>query len=508
MLTLAIACTAALAGTTTVFAAQLVAGTVMRVPDNPLFGTPACEPIVAQQQALGSTLYPDSEVEPYLAADPGHPTHLIGAVQQDRWNDGGADGATSVYSMDGGVTWHAAAKQPAFTLCEGAAPGAPGGLNRSSDPWVSFGPDGTAYQVSLSFNANGPGFGGVSGVVASTSTDGGITWGPTRQVELDPSFSVLNDKESVTADPSHAGTAYVVWDRLISPSTHANPTATLHTPAFRGPAMFSRTTDFGQTWSTPQVLFDPGQNDQTIGNQIVVEPDGTLVDGTLVLLNKGGRGHNGRSIVDVVVMRSTDGGSTWTGPTVVSPLLDAPVVIAGHLVRTGDILPEFAIGPTGTLYATWQDGSFSPNGVAHVAFSQSTDGGVSWSPPVQIDQSPTGVPAFTPVVHAAADGTVAVTYYDLESATATSPGLTDEFIVHCHAPTADCASASSWAANGETKLDTSGAFDMTTAPDAGGYFTGDYEGLASTGTTFDALFVMARPSATTGPTDQFFNTAH
>ena len=25
-------------------------------------------------------------------------------------------------------------------------------------------------------------------------------------------------------------------------------------------------------------IYDPGQNDQTIGNQIVVQPDGTLVD--------------------------------------------------------------------------------------------------------------------------------------------------------------------------------------------------------------------------------------
>jgi hypothetical protein len=48
---------------------------------------------------------------------------------------------------------------------------------------------------------------------------------------------------------------------------------------------------------------------------------------------------------------------------------------------------------------------------------------------------------------------------------------------------------------------------MTTAPNAGGYFTGDYEGLTTTGTTFDPFFVMAQPIATLGPTDPFANTA-
>ena len=32
------------------------------------------------------------------------------------------------------------------------------------------------------------------------------------------------------------------------------------------------------TWEPARSIYDPGQNDQTIGNQIVVLPDGTLVD--------------------------------------------------------------------------------------------------------------------------------------------------------------------------------------------------------------------------------------
>lgn len=52
------------------------------------------------------------------------------------------------------------------------------------------------------------------------------------------------------------------------------PTPFLHTVAFRGPALFSENTDGGLTWSKRRVIFDPGQNDQNIGNQILVPTAG------------------------------------------------------------------------------------------------------------------------------------------------------------------------------------------------------------------------------------------
>jgi hypothetical protein len=71
----------------------------------------------------------------------------------------------------------------------------------------------------------------------------------------------------------------------------------------------------------------------------------------------------------------------------------------------------------------------------------------------------------------------------------------------------DCSKAASWAAGGETRLSTSGSFDMTTAPNAEGLFVGDYEGLTSSSTTFHASFAMSKPIAITGRTDLFANTA-
>lgn len=123
----------------------------------------------------------------------------------------------------------------------------------------------------------------------------------------------FNDKESVTADPNHAGMAYVVWDRLESPSFTVD--AILRAHAFRGPAWFSKTSDFGQTWTTARPIFDPGPNSQTIGNVVVVDPrNGTLYDFFEQISTTGSPKFTPRGL-SVSVIRSTDGGSAWSRAT-------------------------------------------------------------------------------------------------------------------------------------------------------------------------------------------------
>jgi hypothetical protein len=500
-------------------AAALAAGAVVRVPDNPLGGNPTCTALVAKYKAMGSVNYPDAEVEPYIAVDPANPEHLIGSVQQDRWNVGGSNGLTNVVSIDGGATWKLAAGQPKFTICAGAPPGSPGYFDRATDPWVSFSADGqVAYSISDSFNADGPAFGGASAILISRSTDGGDHWQTPVTARLDTSTLVLNDKESVTGDPLLADNAYAIWDQLVSPNSHANPSAFNHSIAYRGPTLFSRTTDKGVTWSQGRVIFDPGQNNQTIGNQIVVPTTGpakgALIDGMSLITNKGGKcpyvGSNcGKgSTYTAAVIRSTDQGTTWSRAIPIDVQQVASVQIAGQVVRSSDELPEFATNPVnGNVYAVWQDARFSPTGASKIAFAQSSDGGLTWSAPIRIDQSPGNTPAFVPQIHVASDGTVGLLYYDLENATTAQPGLTDAFLAHCHSTSSDCTNPASWVAGGETKLSTSGSFDFTTAPNAGGLFLGDYSGLTASGTTFKALFAVSRPIATQGASDLFFNSA-
>ena len=57
----------------------------------------------------------------------------------------------------------------------------------------------------------------------------------------------------------------------------------------------------------------------------------------------------------------------------------------------------------------------------------------------------------------------------------------------------------------ETHL--AGSFDMLTAPYASGFFTGDYEGLDTSGTTFVPFFVQANSGNTSNRTDVFVTNA-
>src|SRR5207248_2372252 len=133
-------------------------------------------------------------------------------------------------------------------------------------------------QVSLSASADVT----VSAVLVSKSTDGGDTWSePTtlaRNVSAFPEGPGFNDKESITADPTNANNVYAVWDRSRFPSDQAGITAQMNAASIRGDIMFSRTTDGGQNWEPARDILGGNQNEFTVGNQLAVLPNGTLVD--------------------------------------------------------------------------------------------------------------------------------------------------------------------------------------------------------------------------------------
>jgi hypothetical protein len=430
----------------------------------------------------------NSEVEPWIDVNPADTDNIVGIWQQDRWSNGGARGLVAGVSFNGGTSWTEAII-PGISLCSG------GTYDRSTDPWVSFSPNGVVHQLALSFNDIAPPFTARDfdhALLASKSMDGGVTWSEPEVVIRDLDANVFNDKQTITADPNDSRFIYAVWDRLIFPSSErASVISGFVTAAFRGPAWFSRSTDGGESWERARQIYDPGQNDQTIANQIAVRPQGTLVNLFAEFRNESKKGLRGWS---VKVMRSNDRGATWSRPIHVSRLGTIAVTDpeSGDDVRTGDIIPDIAVnGANGRLYAVWQDARFNNNQADAIAFSQSLDGGLTWSAPVKVNKTPTGIPAgnqqaFTASVHVADDGAISVTYYDFRNNDSAAPLWTDYFAVHCHPTTATaCASAANW--NAELRL-TNTPFNMRQAPFAGGFFTGDYEGLASAGNDFTAFF--------------------
>ncbi len=467
-------------------------GPLVRVSGGSPFSS-TCDDLAGQT----GTAYVGSEVEPWIDVNPSNPANMIGVWQQDRWSNGGSRGLVAGFTTNGGASW-AIGGDLKTSLCTGGTSSNGGGYQRATDPWVTFGPTGIAYQLSLSFNDLQPPFTTFDfdhALLASRSTNGGLTWSDPRVVIKDTAPTVFNDKQSITADPTDAAYVYAVWDRLVFPgSERASVQASFHSSSFSGPAWFARSSDSGVSWERPRLIHDPGQRDQTIGNQIVVQPNGTLVDIFTEFNNENAKKRRGGF---VRVLRSTDKGSTWSGPFDVGRLgtignFDPET---GDPVRTGDIIPDIAVDSTtatpttGRLYAVWQDASFNGGREDAIALSQSLDGGLHWSTPIKINRTPPGLlgnqQAFTASVDVSADGTIAVTYYDFRSNTSAASLLTDYFVVHCHpTPTTSCLNPANWM---EQQLTTE-SFDMRQAPFAGGFFTGDYEGLASAGNAFATFF--------------------
>jgi hypothetical protein len=496
----------ALAGALPAYASTYEASTIVPGQDHPLA---PCAPGTGVN-------YPGAEVEPYVDVDrPSNKQHIVAVYQQDRWTNGGGNGLWTSVSHDFGNTWTAVTAAPAFSRCTGGT-AVGNDYERASDPWVSIAPNGDVYQIAIAFDVSGPAFGGPSAVLVSKSTNHGDSWDVPKGVIRDSSPNVLNDKESITADPNTSNNVYAVWDRLISPgnTTMASTTGFENAVSFRGPAWFSRTTNAGASWEPPRIIFDPGEINQTIGNQIWVTPSsptasgvpgGELLDGFLLINNVKNAHHlRGRH---VAVLRSLDHGVSWSGPTTVDRLVTAEVCFAfdcstpATRVRTGDIIPEFAVDrKTGYYYATWQDARFT--GHAQVAFSMSKDGGRSWSPTIRINPASETMQSFTPMVHVADDGTVGVAYYRLEDPTSTS----NVYFVHCHqsgpglAGAQDCSQASSWSSS----VKVAGPFDMAQAPIARGHFVGDYFGLTDAGSAgFRPFYDLATAA---NQTDNFTNT--
>ena len=429
--------------------------------------------------AGSGTLFPNAELEPQVTAAG---SFVIAAWQQDRWSNGGSRGLVSAASTDGGTSWsefpqpYSVCAQPYYhyTVAQ---------YERASDPWVSIGPDGIVYSNAISFNRSNNN----NGVFAATSRDG-LHWTNLKKVVeyTNNGGQFSTDKNSITADPIHAGVAYSVWDTLVSATD--NPDDNPHAAAYTGDGYFSKTTDGGRTWSAPQVIFPTTKLTQTIGNVIVVDSkSGALYDFTNWIQHPNSAS-NTESFAAFV--KSTDGGITWSAPQTIARIFSVGVTDpnTGARVRTGDIIPEASIDPAnGYLYMAWQESSAFKRGNTQgavddtVTVAASTDGGANWhlSSPVNTF---TGLPAFTPSIRVGTKGRVAVTYYDTRNLAATNTTTlpTDYWITY--------SDDHGQSFGGEAHV--AGSFNMLAAAYARGFFVGDYQGLAASGGGFLPVFGM------------------
>jgi hypothetical protein len=312
-------------------------------------------------------------------------------------------------STDGGATW-SAGFLPGLVRANTAAPGP---YEAAGDPSVAAGPNNTFWYANIAFDRTDA----ANAISASRSTNGGKTWSThfVIQTSAIAGKRIFNDKVWVAADPSDptGNTAYVAWNLDKN-----------HSSAI----VISKTTDGGLTWSVPKKVSDLFTTD--ISATVVVGNDGTVYvtfeaatgsgDAVAFAVSHNGGGTfktrliapisdipsplpgatfrdnsfpalaldgstlhvvwsnwNG-SNANVVYMRSTNGGATWS----------TPVNIGGS---TGDQFFPWIAARNGTVYASWFNrASGDTYGIAGAA---STDGGVTWSAPVALSTATSNVPA-------------------------------------------------------------------------------------------------------------------
>lgn len=409
-----------------------------------------------------SQLRPNTETEVMSAVNPVDPRNVVTIWQQDRFLTGSSRGIVVAVSRDAGRTWTRAGI-PGMTCLTLSG--------RITNPWLSFGRDGRLYATATTTGAT-------STILASTSDDGGTTWRPPTALVADGTDR-FNDKQTTAHDPRDPRRAYAVWNRRTN-------------GANRHEILFARTTDGGATWEAARPIYAPPSPAGTVGNQIAVLRDGSLLN--VFFQNDLPIGSPpAPTLTDHVrAMRSTDHGTTWSAPVTIADLrMNVPTAPdTGGIILAPGIVPDVAVDPrTDAVYVVWGDATRSTSRSAAV-LAVSRTGGRTWTVPVRVDGSPesaAGGPgqAFLPQVDVADNGTVAVSYYDLRNDTAEPGTSTDHWISTCRGP-ACAVTRSAW-----RERHVGGPFAIDRAVTSfGGPFVGTYTGLTHWAHCFVATFVM------------------
>jgi hypothetical protein len=303
----------------------------------------------------------------------------------------------------------------------------PPSWTNNTDPNADFDTKGRVYQTTLPFNAFWEGGLHPNGEIdVSYSDNMGQTWvkanggkaidSTNNQTSL--SFGHVEDKQWIAVNHiplnRYQDHVYAMW-------------TTFNGANGNGKIMVSVSRDRGQTFSKAVQLSTPSES--TPGNTYVYPSIGP--DGTVYVAFVGGFDLNKNKVGNVYVTKSVDDGVSW-GPFVIAATpTENPL---GYFPPTNfrdGIIENFAASPTypGHVYLTYENWDTAASH-ADVYFTQSTDGGLTWSNPARVnDDANTGsTDQFQPSVAAGPGGAVAVAFYDRRAACPTG----DPAIIQSH----------------------------------------------------------------------------
>jgi len=345
--------------------------------------------ISCNTEELGQDWAPDNEIA--VVVNPLDPGHVVAGSNDYFYRFNNATGARQALvptgfftSFDGGATWIDG--QIPLRSGNGAGDPSPAFVAALSDPADAHGA--VVLMAQLENTGGAGGFYVTQGDVSvSRSTDGGVTWSEPITVmqgtgaALGPANrGVFYDKEWLTVDNSPAspfyGRAYVVATRFLN---------ALFGSYAESPITLSWSDDGGLTWSQPVEISGshPSCTSQSTGPAGECDEDqfgipAVATDGTLYVHFANGQNEaewepDDAFDTQLLVVRSTDGGVTFTAPSQAAQLEDGAAdmpysvigrqTVWGHQIRWAPY-GNIAVDPTDPSHVTviWSDrGTPNPN---------------------------------------------------------------------------------------------------------------------------------------------------
>ena len=363
--------------------------------------------------------------EPDIEVNPVNPLNMVASS-----NDYGTCCDQFYTTLDGGVTWTT------------------GNMSRNnpqqtgSDPVTVFDvKHGTVIHTSLNYSFQSPTGEACRGdLVASVSTDGGITWQPPVVVESGlgcdlSKLQLFNDKEWVVTDnnPSspYYGRTYLTWTKFESAFGSYTRSAIFESHSDDGGKHWTKGKEISGSNAalcTFQVSGPAGQCDEDQGSVPTVGPDGTVYVAFVNEQNESLWEPDEFFDDQYLLVKSTNGGLTWSNPTFVVGMEDGsadyPINVNGRQTLTGYQVRVWSVGnivasPTAnrTLYLVFSDNRNGTHDVAEpvtnsdVFLMTSSSGGSSWSGPILVD-SGAGDQWFPWVEVNPTNGEIGILYHD------------------------------------------------------------------------------------------------
>jgi hypothetical protein len=278
----------------------------------------------------------------------------------------------------------------------------PPSWTNNTDPNVDFDTQGRAYQTTLPFNAFWAGGMHPNGEIdVSYSDDLGRHWTKANGGEA---LDNTNNQNSVTfghvEDKQWIAVNHIVGN-VNQDHVYAMWT-TFNGANGNGKIMVAVSRDRGATFSKAVQLTTPSES--TPGNTFVYPSIGP--EGTVYVAFIGGFDLNKNKVGHVYVTKSTDDGKTWTPFVIAATPIENPTGRFANTSFRDGIIENFAASPShpGHAYLTYENWDPAA-GTSDVYFTQTVDGGFSWSTPQRVnDDANTGsTDQFQPSVAAKGD---------------------------------------------------------------------------------------------------------